>query len=101
MNNHEYFASDVSASSISASPSYKPGCVISNVNSSLFQEIINNINVEIGTLLLNNGLYLSTCVSRDMADIILKANKVPREYKIPSREIIRGTIIDALYVTTR
>ena len=48
------------------------------------------INVEVGTLMFKNGLPFSTCDSRYMSDIIFKSNKFPKEYKIPSREKIRG-----------
>ena len=62
---------------------------------------MNNTNVEIGTLIFNNGPPFRTLESRDMADIILKARNVLREYKIPSREKIRGKILDACYDTMR
>ena len=53
------------------------------------------------TLIFNNGLPFGACKSREMADIVLKSNKVPREYKITSRETTRGVILDACYVTMR
>ena len=31
----------------------------------------------------------------------MKAKNVPREYKIPSRETIRGPILDAIYAKMR
>ena len=56
---------------------------------------MNNINVEIGTLIFKNVLTFRTFKSRDMADIVLKAKKVLMEYTIPSSENIRGPILDA------
>ena len=54
MSCHEYCASHVSASSISASTLSKPGIFISSRQSSLFQESTNNMDVEIFILLLKN-----------------------------------------------
>ena len=48
---------------------------------------------EISTLIFNNIFTFRTCESRDMADIIFKAKRVPREYNIPSRDIIREEIL--------
>ena len=59
-----------------------------------------NINVAIGNLILKNIPPLRTCDSREIADIIFKANKVPRDLKIPSRDTIRGKILDTCYTTT-
>ena len=94
MSRHESCAFHVSASSISASPSLKTSHIISSEQSSLFQEITKKLDVEIGTLIFNNGLTFRTCESREMADIILKSKKVLRDYTIPSREIISGIILD-------
>ena len=55
----------------------------------------------IGNLIFNNILHLRMCESTEMADIILKENRVPRAYKIPSRETIGGPIIDAYYFNIR
>ena len=54
-----------------------------------------NLDVEIVTLILNNGLTFRTCESREMDDIILKSKKVRRRYTITSRETISGAILDA------
>ena len=54
-----------------------------------------NLDMEVGTLIFNNGLTFRTCESREMAEIILKSKKVLREYTIPSRKKINGTIFDA------
>ena len=54
-----------------------------------------NLDTEIGTLIFNNGLTFRTCESREMAEIIFKSKKVLREYTVPSRETIIGTILDA------
>ena len=72
-----------------------------HVHSSLFQEITENIDVEVGTLIFNNGLPFGTCESRDLYYIILKANKVSRAYKIISWETIKGPILDEFYATMR
>ena len=91
---HKYCASHVSALSISTSPSLKKSRIISSEQISLFQEITKKLDVEVGTLIFNNGLTFRTCKSRDMADIILKSKKVLREYTVPSRGEISGTILD-------
>ena len=57
--------------------------------------------MEILTLIFNNVLHSRTCDSIELADMILKAKKVPREYKIPSRDTIRGPLLDACYSTKR
>ena len=44
----------------------------------------------INALIFNNGLHFRTFKSMYMAYIILKASKVPREYNITSRDMIRG-----------
>ena len=101
MSHNESCASHVSESSISASPSFKISRFISSVQSSLFQDIAKKINLIFGTLIFNNGLHFRTCKSRNMADIMLNSNNISREYKIHSRDIIRGTILDACYDTMR
>ena len=85
MSCHESFASRDSASSISASPSSKPSCVISSIHSYIFQYTIKKFDVEIGTIMFNNALIFITYESRKMADIILKFKKFLREYKITLR----------------
>ena len=101
MSNREYCASHVSSSSISAPPSSKPSCVFSIIHSYLFQESTNRPKLAIYTLISKKVLPFSTCESSVMVDIILKAKKVPREYKIPSGENTRKEILDAYYTTTK
>ena len=60
-----------------------------------------NLDMEIGTLIFNNGLTFRTCESREMDEIILKDKKVPSDYTIPSRYKIRVPIHDACYTTMR
>ena len=95
MSRNESCASHVLAYSIDTYTSFKTSRIISSKQSSLFQEIMKNLDMEIGTLIFNNGLTFRTCESREMDEIILKSKKVLREYTIPSREKINGTIIDA------
>ena len=57
--------------------------------------------MEIGTLIFNNGLPFRKWDSREMYGIMFKAKKVPRENKIPSRETIRGAILDACYANEK
>ena len=83
MSRHESCTSHVSTKSISASPSSKPICVISSVQSSLFQDIMNNINLEIDILMFNNLLPFRTCESRYMDDIIQEKKQVPGDNNIP------------------
>ena len=64
MSLHEYCASRFSALLIPSSTSSKQSCVISSVNSYLFQEIMKNLDVPIGTLIFNNKLPFSSCESR-------------------------------------
>ena len=78
MRRHEYCASHVLSSSISESPPFKPRHVISSGHSSLFQYIMKNIGVAIGTLILNNRSPFGTSESMEMDDIILKAEEVPK-----------------------
>ena len=95
MSRNEYCASHVLSYSIATYTSFKTSRIISSKQSSLFQDIMKNLDMEIGTLIFNNGLTFRTCESRDMAEIILKSKKVLRDYTIPPRETISGTILDA------
>ena len=101
MSRHESFASHTSASLISASLLFKPIRVSSSSRDSQFQDSIKKFYMLIGSLIFKIGLPFSTCKLREVAEIILKSNNVPREYKIPLREMIRGAIMDAYYVTIR
>ena len=78
MSRNEYCASHVSASSIVTYPSFKTSSILSSEHSSIFQEIMKNLDMEVGTLIFNNGLTFRICESREMAEIILKSKKVLR-----------------------
>ena len=67
----------------------------------MYEENVKQLDVAIGSLIFNNGLPFRTCESKEMADIIIKAKTIPRDYKVPSREKIRGPILDACYNTMR
>ena len=62
---------------------------------------MNNLDVETGTLIFNNGLTFRKHESKEMNEIILMDKKVPSEYKIPLNDTIRGLTLDVLSDTMR
>ena len=53
------------------------------------------------SLIFINGIPFRTYYSREMAKIIMRAKMVPKDYNIPSREVIRGPILDTFYAPMR